>query len=54
MRVAYRRDNIKLRNRSLNTKPLVEHLRLLFFNMKMSPVLRRNNDGRMSIQTGHS
>ena len=30
MRVAYRRDYIKLRNRSFYTKPLVEHLRLLF------------------------
>lgn len=30
MRVAYRRDYIKLRNRSLYTKPLVEHLRLSF------------------------
>ena len=28
MRVAYRRDDIKLRNRSFYTKPLVEHLRL--------------------------
>ena len=30
MRVAYRRDNIKLRNRSNKTKPLVEYLRLSF------------------------
>ena len=30
MRVAYRRDYIKLRNRSLYTKPLVEHQRLSF------------------------
>ena len=30
MRVAYRRDDIKLRNRSFYTKPLVENLRLLF------------------------
>jgi hypothetical protein len=28
MRVAYRRDGIKLRNRSLYTKPQVEYLRL--------------------------
>ena len=28
MRVAYRRDDIKLRNRSFYTKPLVEYLRL--------------------------
>ena len=28
MRVAYRRDDIKLRNRSIYTKPLVEYLRL--------------------------
>ena len=31
MRVAYRRDYIKLRNRSSYTEPLVEYLRLLFF-----------------------
>ncbi len=30
MRVAYRRDYIKLRNRSNKTKPLVEYLRLSF------------------------
>ena len=30
MRVAYRRDDIKLRNRSFYTKPLVEYLRLYF------------------------
>ena len=33
MRAAYRRDDIKLRNRSNKTKPLVEYLQLSFFLM---------------------